>query len=229
LDILERFGVRATFSCCGQALERNPKVAQAIVRRGHEVAAQGYRFVSYAGLDVETERREHARAVAAIEGVTGVRPRGWSSRIPSVNTRALLMENGQFLYDSDSYADDLPYFVHADTGRLLIIPHSFDLNDRKFSPPPSVAGFGSAKNFTSALRASFDRLYAEGVEHPQMMSIGLHPRLSGRPMRAAAFGTFLEYATSVRRVWFAPRLDIANYWIRLSRGGTSSGHVEEWR
>jgi peptidoglycan/xylan/chitin deacetylase (PgdA/CDA1 family) len=213
LSILDRHAAAATFFCAGRALERNPQVARAIVDAGHEVAAHGYRHVPYTALERAGERADIARAVSAIEQATGQRPVGWLSRAPSIHTRGMLSEHGGFVYDSDSCADDLPHFNAVDDLRLLSVPNSPDLDDRRFWTAPGVPGFTRPDDFFQTLQASFDRLYREGRDHPRMMSINLHPRNSGRPSRAGVLERFLLYIGGFSDVWLARRVDIARHWL----------------
>lgn len=209
LDILDEHGIRATFFCSALALERNPHVGPAIVRRGHEVCGHGERWEESFRMDRAAERDALHRAVASIERTTGERPLGWYVRYgPSVHTRDLVVEEGGFLYDSNAYNDDLPYYVDVRGTKWLVLPYSLEVNDTKFWR----GGMVSPRDFTEAMRNSFDRLYQEGAHHPKMMSIGLHCRIAGRPARSVALTQFLEYAGGFPDVWFARRIDIARWW-----------------
>lgn len=207
LRILSDAGVKATVFAVGMAVERSPGVVSRMAGMGHEICSHGYRWIDYRSVDEETERRHIALAVRAIEDATGTRPVGWYTGRCGPNTRRLVVEAGGFLYDSDSYADDLPYWtVEADRPHL-IIPYTLDVNDMRFVSP---AGFSSGEDFYSYLKDSFDVLYAEGAK---MMSIGLHTRLAGRPGRSAALARFLDYALGHESVWFARRDEIARHWV----------------
>jgi len=185
--------------------------ARAIAAAGHEVCSHGWRWVGFQDMDEEQERAEMRRAVASIERTIGTRPLGWYCRYaPSVNTRRLVVEEGGFLYDSDDYNDDLPYWVRVGERPHLVIPYTLDANDMKFSVPP---GFSSGRGFYEYLKDAFDVLYAEGKATPKMMSVGLHTRLAGRPGRAAALARFLDYVLEKKHVWIARRVDIARHWI----------------
>lgn len=213
--VLEQFREREiplTVFGCAVALERNLAVAQTIREAGYDVCCHGWRWVEPFRLSEEEEREHIEKAIASIAATTGERPRGWYCRYgPSENTRRLLVEEGGFLYDSDAYNDELPYWVNV-TGRShLVVPYTMDANDGKYAPPSS---FANGDDFLSYLKATFDQLYAEGARVPRIMSVGLHPRLSGRPARARALGQFLDYARSFDRVWFCRRLDIAQHWRR---------------
>lgn len=211
MDILGQYQVNATFFCCALALERNPQVGPEIVRRGHEVFGHGYRWEEYYNMDRDAEREAIRKAVESIQRTTGQRPLGWYTRYgPSVNTRELVVEEGGFLYDSNSYADDLPYYTDVGGKRWLVVPYSLEVNDTKFWR----GGMVSPGDFYETMRNTFDRLYYEGATHPKMMNIGLHCRIAGRPSRAVALQEFLEYARSLPKVWFARRTDIARWWLQ---------------
>jgi len=193
------------------ALERNPAAARAIAAAGHEVCSHGYRWVGFQDMGIDEERAQMKLAVASIERTIGTRPLGWYCRYaPSENTRRLVVEEGGFLYDSDAYDDDLPYWTRVDGKPHLVIPYTLDANDMKFSVAP---GFTSPDGFQRYLTDAFDVLYAEGKTTPKMMSVGLHTRLAGRPGRAAALGRFLDAICGRDDVWIARRVDIARHWI----------------
>jgi peptidoglycan/xylan/chitin deacetylase (PgdA/CDA1 family) len=157
------------------------------------------------------EREEMRRAIASIARTTGERPYGWYCRYaPSMQTRRLVVEEGGFLYDSDAYNDDLPYWVDVDGKNHLVVPYTLDANDMKFSVAP---GFSAPSGFFEYLRDAFDVLYREGKTHPKMMSVGLHTRLAGRPGRTAALERFLDYVKQFDDVWICRRVDIARHWI----------------
>lgn len=213
MRIFDKHDVKATFFCSGQAVEGNPIAARRITDGGHEVAGHGYRWLPSYEFSRDAQRADIAKAVEAIVSTSGERPLGWNSRAPSVHTRELLVEEGGFLYDSDSYSDDLPFFAQVNDRRFLTIPHSHDTNDEKFLPGPLVPGFTRPDQFFASLKATFDDLYAEGSKTPKMMSVGLHLRLSGRPPRAAQVDRFIQYAKGFPGVWFARRVDIARWWL----------------
>jgi putative urate catabolism protein len=200
-----------TVYAVGMALERNPAAARAMVDAGFEVASHGWRWIDYKDVSEEEERADVQRAIAAIERTTGRRPVGWYTGRVSPHTRRLVAEAGGFLYDSDSYADDLPYWVSVEGKPHLIVPYTLDNNDMKFAVQN---GFDHGEGFFNYLRDAFDVLYAEGAERPKMMSVGLHCRLAGRPGRAAALARFLEYVRAHERVWVATRAEIARHWRR---------------
>jgi putative urate catabolism protein len=193
------------------ALERNPEAARAIRDAGYEVCSHGWRWVGVQDMSEEQERAEMKRAVESIERTIGERPYGWYCRYaPSENTRRLVVEEGGFLYDSNSYDDDLPYWVKVSGKNHLVIPYTLDVNDMKFSVPP---GFTAPSGYFEYMKDTFDVLYREGKTQPKMMSVGLHTRLAGRPGRAAALARFLDYVLDHKRVWICRRIDIAKHWI----------------
>ena len=211
LDVLDKYDVKATAFACGLALELNPESARDLTARGHEPASHGYRW-SPASMDTAEEEREYIRrTVQAGLNTTGERPLGWLSTTSSGHTRELLAEEGGFVYDSDSFADDLPYFVNVHGKKWLVVPYDLTTNDMLFSHNP---GYAQPEDFFFQLKEAFDCLYAEGATHPQMMSVGLHLRFAGRPARAQALDNFIRYARSFPGVWFARRIDIARWWLQ---------------
>lgn len=191
------------------ALERNPEAVAAMLEADWEIASHGYRWIDYQYIGEEMEREHLQKAIAIHTQVTGSRPLGWYTGRISPNTRRLVVETGGFLYDSDSYADDLPYWVHDFGKPHLVIPYTLDTNDMRFGSPQ---GFNSGDQFFTYLRDAFDFLYAEGAIAPKMMNIGLHCRLVGRPGRAAALARFLDYVNGHPNVWVCRRIDIARHW-----------------
>lgn len=218
MRLFEARGIPITVFAVAMALERNPEAAAAIVEAGHEIASHGWRWIDYQFVDEDTEREHLRKAIASIKRVTGRRPLGWYTGRTSPNTRRLVAEEGGFLYDADSYADDLPYWVEIGGTGHLIVPYTLDANDMRFV---TSQGFNSGDQFFAYLRDSFDVLYAEGEEAPKMMSVGLHCRLAGRPGRIAALERFLDHVQSHDKVWICRRIDIARHWRRhhpLRRG-----------
>ncbi len=191
------------------ALERNPVIVEAMLEADWEIACHGLRWIHYQGVDEATEREHMRIAVASIRRMTGAAPLGWYTGRDSPNTRRLVIEHGGFLYDADSYADDLPYWVTVADKSHLVVPYTLDANDMRFASPQ---GFNSGEQFFTYLKDSFDVLYAEGAEHPKMLSVGLHCRIAGRPGRAAALARFLDYVQAHARVWICRRVDIARHW-----------------
>jgi len=203
--------IKLTVFGAALALERNPQAAAAIREAGHEVCSHGYRWVSFADMSLKQERKEMRKAVESITRTIGERPYGWYCRYaPSENTRKLVVEEGGFLYDSDAYNDDLPYWVNVGKKPHLVIPYTLDVNDMKFSVAP---GFSAPSGYFEYMRDAFDVLYREGKTAPKMMSVGLHTRLAGRPGRAAALERFLDHVGKHEDVWFPRRVDIARHWI----------------
>ncbi|MET0457059.1 MAG: allantoinase PuuE [Mycobacterium sp.] len=194
------------------ALARNPEAVAAFLSRGDEIACHGLKWRSYQLVDPDTERRELAEAVRIMTELTGEAPLGWYTGRDSPNTRDLVVEHGGFLYDSDSYADDLPYWTKVAGTDHLVVPYTLDTNDMKFV---STSGFPSGADFFTYLRDAFDVLYAEGVAGaPKMLSVGLHCRLVGRPARLASLARFLDHVRSHDDVWVARRVDIARHWVQ---------------
>ncbi|GAB2181714.1 allantoinase PuuE [Denitratisoma sp. agr-D3] len=194
----------------GMALLRHPEVAQAFVEAGHEIAAHGWRWIDYRNVPEAVEREHIALAVEAIHRITGAPPAGWYTGRTGENTRRLVVEHGGFLYESDSYADDLPYWQSTDGKPLLVVPYTLDTNDMRFV---QAQGFHAGEQFFSYLKDAFDVLYAEGETSPKMLSIGLHCRLIGRPGRIASLARFLDYIQGHDKVWICRRDEIARHWI----------------
>ena len=211
-DLLERYRVKATFSCSGRAVERSPGLVRDALARGHEIAAHGYRWERHAGMDESVERGVIARTVEAIEQACGTPPIGWHTKSsPSVNTRRLLVEHGGFEYDSDAYDDDLPYMVEVAGRPHVVLPYAFDTNDMRFQ---AGRGFDHGEDFARYCTDAFEWLWSEGERCPRMMSVGLHLRIIGRPGRIAGLERFLALVTSRERVWIARRDAIARHWRR---------------
>jgi peptidoglycan/xylan/chitin deacetylase (PgdA/CDA1 family) len=210
MDLFDAFGAKVTVSACGRAVERSPSLALDAVKRGHEVAAHGWRWASHANMDEAEERKAIRRAAAVIEGATGIRPVGWHTRsAASPNTRRLLIEEGGFLYDSDAYNDDLPYFITVGGTRHLVVPYSFDTNDMHYQHTQRFRG----ADFAEYVIAAFDWLSREGARAPKMMSIGLHLRMIGRPGRIGALEKILDHVAKSGAAWIARRADIARFWL----------------
>ncbi len=214
LGEFERRGLPLTAFAVGLALERNPEVARALAEGRHEIAAHGWRWINYQEVPEAVERDHVARAVATIQRLAGSRPHGWYTGRDSPNTRRLVVDEGGFEYDSDSYADDLPYWTSVTrtddrTVPHLVVPYTLDTNDMKFAVPP---GFGTGENLFAAWRDAFDVLYAEGAEFPKMLSLGMHCRLLGRPGRFRALQRFLDHLERHDRVWICRRVEIARHW-----------------
>ncbi|MFT3661318.1 MAG: allantoinase PuuE [Gordonia sp. (in: high G+C Gram-positive bacteria)] len=214
LNVFARRGLPLTIFGVAKALERNPEAVAAFGELGHEIACHGLWWKSYQLTDEHVERADMAEAVELMTALTGEHPLGWYTGRDSPNTRRLVVEQGGFLYDSDSYADDLPYWttVETDDGThpQLVVPYTLETNDMKYSSPQ---GFSTGRDFEDYLRDAFDVLYAEGLAgQPKMLNVGLHCRLAGRPARTAALERFLDHVQSHDRVWITRRVDIARHW-----------------
>jgi len=204
------------------ALARSPEAVAAMREARWEIASHGLKWIDYKDMPEQEERTHLAEAIRIHTATTGERPFGWYTGRNSVNTLRAVLEYGGFLYSSDSYADDLPYWVNGPKGPHLIIPYTLDANDMRFI---NAQGFGTGDDFFSYLKGAFDLLYAEGEHAPKMMSVGLHCRLVGRPGRAAALKRFLDYITAREDVWLTTRLDIARHWHREHRALAAAAPV----
>ncbi|HXW75697.1 MAG TPA: allantoinase PuuE [Steroidobacteraceae bacterium] len=210
MRVLQRVGAPATVFAVGMALERNPEVAAEIAGSGFEVACHGQRWIDYQLVPEEVERAHMLRNIETLTRLIGRRPLGWYTGRPSPNTRRLVVEVGGFLYDSDAYNDDLPYWTEVSGQRHLIVPYSFDTNDSRLQ---RGGDFSTGEEFFIHCRDAFDWLYRMGVEgRPRMMSIGLHGRIIGRPSRIAALARLLEHIQRHERVWLCTRAAIAEHW-----------------
>ena len=195
----------------GMALEKNPEICKAIKDANYEVASHGWRWIDYQSVKKSEEKKHMKLAIKKIKEIFGERPLGWYTGRCSPNTRDLVFEEGGFLYDSDSYSDDLPYWEIRKKKKQLIIPYTLDNNDMRFV---TNQGFNTGDHFFTYLKDSFDALYEEGKTNPKMMSVGLHCRLVGRPGRIQSLKRFLEYVLSHEDVWICKRIDIAKHWIK---------------
>lgn len=202
-------GLKPTIFACALALERNPAAAAAIRAAGLDICCHGWRWENHFHLDEATERARIAQAVASLERMVG-RPEGWYCRYsPSENTRRLLVEHGGFLYDSDSYADDLPFWTEVKGRGHLVLPYSLATNDAKM-----VGALASPRAWAEHLCDAFDMLRREGrAGAPKMMSVGLHMRMIGHPARAPGLERFLDHVMAAGdAAWIAPRAAIARHW-----------------
>ena len=202
--------IPVTFFGAAVALERNPEVAKKLAARGDETAGHGYRWSNHFEMTRDDEREAIKRAVESIERTTGTRPVGWYCREMSVNTRELVVEEGGFLYDSDTYNDDLPYWTRVLGKPHLVVPYGLVVNDARYIVG---TGFGSPEHFFETAKAHLDRLRNDGDDVSRMMSIGLHPRITGNPARSDGLARFIDYAQSLGDVWFARRVDIAKTFV----------------
>jgi len=215
LDEFEKRDMPITIFAVAMALHRHPQLALELKRLGHEIACHGLRWIPYQNVDEQTERAHMQQALDMLTELCGERPLGWYTGRDSPNTRRLIVEQGDLLYDSDYYGDDLPLWTRVKTsdGSLknhLIVPYTLDVNDMRFA---TAQGFNSGEQFYQYLKDSFDVLYSEGEHTPKMMSVGLHCRLAGRPGRFRALQRFLDYVQSYDQVWVCRRIDIARHWI----------------
>lgn len=210
--LFDELGAPVTVFAVAMAMERNPLAVEAMLQSGWEIACHGYRWIDYQHLPEAVERDHIARAIEIHGRLTGERPVGWYLGRTSPNTARLVAEEGGFVYDSDSYADDLPYYDRSHGRPQLIVPYTLDTNDMRFATPQ---GFNSGDQFFAYLRDAFDVLYEEGETQPKMLSVGLHCRLTGRPARLASLRRFLEHVLAHERVWIARRIDIARHWLAV--------------
>jgi len=202
-----------TVYAIANALMRSPEAVAAMKEADWEIATHGLKWIDYKDFSEDDERAHIREAIRLHESLTGARPLGFYQGRCSANTTRIVMEEGGFEYSSDSYADDLPYWIAGPRGPHLVVPYTLDANDMRFA---TAQGFNSGDQFERYLVDTFDLLYQEGLEGaPKMMSVGLHCRLVGRPGRAAALQRFLDYVARHDRVWVATRLDIARHWRRV--------------
>ncbi|WP_370701733.1 allantoinase PuuE [Thauera linaloolentis] len=211
----ERRGLPMTVFGVSMALQRHPELTAAFKELGHEIACHGWRWIHYQDVPEQIEREHMKIGMEIIERLTGERALGWYTGRDSPNTRRLVADYGGFLYDSDYYGDDLPFWTEVqksdgETVPQLVVPYTLDTNDMRFALPQ---GFSHGDEFFEYLRDAFDVMYAEGEERPAMMSIGMHCRLLGRPGRFKALQRFLDHIEKHDRVWVCRRADIARHWI----------------
>jgi len=210
LDLFQEFSIRVSILAVARALEQNLPMAKAFVDRGHEIVSHGYRWIDYCLVPEEVERDHIRRAVEVLTRVTGTRPIGWMTGRPGPNTRRLLVEAGGFLYDRDSLADEIPYWLTVGGKPHLVIPYSFETNDNRFN---ENRGFATSDDLFTYMRDAFDVLYREGrAGSPKLLSIALHDRLTGRPARAAGLRKLLDYMRGFDDVWFCTGAEIARHW-----------------
>ena len=195
----------------GLALEKNNDICFAIKESNFEVVSHGYRWIDYQFVQEEIEKEHIIKSYEIIKSIFGEYPLGWYTGRTSPNTRRLVLENTNVIYDSDSYSDDLPYWENINNKQHLIIPYTLDNNDMRFA---TNQGFNSGEQFFQYLKDSFDCLYKEGETNPKMMSIGLHCRLIGRPGRIQSLLKFLDYIQQFKDVWICKRNEIAEHWYQ---------------
>lgn len=218
-DLFVARGLPVTVFGVAMAMARNPAAVAAMQAAGWEIASHGYRWIDYQHVEEAVERDHMTRAIAIHTELTGARPLGWYTGRSSPNTARLVAEEGGFLYDADSYADDLPYYDTAHKRAQLVVPYTLDANDMRFCAPQ---GFNSGAQFFEYLKDAFDVLYAEGERAPKMLSVGLHCRIAGRPGRAASLARFLDYVAAHSKVWVATRLQIARHWLAVHPYGVAA-------
>lgn len=210
-ELFQEKKIPLTIFGVGMALEKNNDVCNAIKKANYEVASHGWRWIDYQNFPKAKEKNHMTLAIKSIKKIFGERPLGWYTGRCSPNTLDLVIEEGGFLYCSDSYSDDLPYWIKKGSKKQLIIPYTLDNNDMRFA---TNQGFNNGDQFFSYLKDSFDTLYNEGKINPKMMNIGLHCRLIGRPGRMQSLIKFINYILNFDDVWICKRIDIAKHWIK---------------
>ena len=209
--LFKKYNLPLTIFGVGMALERNLEICKEIKNSNYEIASHGWRWIDYQNISKSIEKKHMHKAIDSIKKIFGKRPVGWYTGRCSPNTLDLVIDEGGFLYCSDTYSDDLPYWEIKEKKKQLMIPYTLDNNDMRFL---TNQGFNSGDQFFNYLKDSFDALYEEGTHKPKMMSIGLHCRIIGKPGRIQSLKKFLDYITSLDKVWICKREEIANYWIR---------------
>ena len=207
--LFEKAGIKPTVFGVATAMARNRAAVAAMQKSGWEIASHGLRWIDYQHVPEDVEREHIRQAIALHTQVTGQRPLGWYQGRTSPNTARLVAEEGGFVYDADSYADDLPYYDRTHGKPQLIVPYTLDVNDMKFA---ALNGFTEGEQFFRYLRDCFDMLYQEGG---RMMSVGLHCRLAGKPARALAVAKFIQHIQQYEDVWTPTRLEIARHWQKV--------------
>ena len=210
-DLFTKKKIPLTIFGVGMALERNKDVCAAIKKAGYEIASHGWRWIDYQNVSKTKEKKDMKLAIQTIKKIFGRKPDGWYTGRCSTNTLDLVIDSGSFLYSSDTYSDDLPYWVKKGNKKQLMIPYTLDNNDMRFA---TNQGFNSGEQFYNYLKDSFDALYEEGKVSPKMMSVGLHCRLIGRPGRIQSLKRFLNYVLKFKDIWICKRVDIAKHWIK---------------
>ena len=210
-ELFKNYNLPLTVFGVGMALERNLEICNEIRNSNYEIASHGWRWIDYQNVSRSIEKKHMQKAIDSIKKIFGKKPVGWYTGRCSPNTLDLVIENGSFLYCSDTYSDDLPYWEVKRGKKQLMIPYTLDNNDMRFL---TNQGFNSGDQFFNYLKDSFDTLYQEGKDKPKMMSIGLHCRIIGKPGRIQSLKKFLDYITSLDKVWICKREEIANYWIK---------------
>ena len=210
-NLFKKYKIPLTIFGVGMALERNLEICRTIKNYNYEVASHGWRWIDYQNVSKSEEKKHMFKAINSIKKIFGKRPIGWYTGRCSPNTLDLVIDEGGFLYCSDTYSDDLPYWEKRGNKKQLMIPYTLDNNDMRFL---TNQGFNSGDQFFNYLKDSFDSLYEEGKQNPKMMSVGLHCRIIGKPGRIASLKKFLEYIKKFKDIWICKREDIAKYWIK---------------
>ena len=211
LDLFRVNNIPITVFGVAKALEQNPMFCEQIQKDNHEVCCHGFKWINYHEVPKDIERIHMQKAIELQRKMCGSRPLGWYTGRTSENTRKLVAEEGGFLYDSDDYSDDLPFWSKVESKPHLIIPYTLDVNDMRFA---TNQGFNTSDHFFNYLIDTFNTLYNEGSTHPKMMSVGLHCRLIGRPGRFQSLRKFIEYIIKFDNIWITKRVDIAKFWIK---------------
>ncbi|MBL95176.1 MAG: allantoinase PuuE [Magnetovibrio sp.] len=209
LNLFKEYKIPITVFAVAMAAQRNPDIIERALKDGHEIASHGFRWINYHNIPESIEREHAEKAIDILTDLCGFPPAGWYTGRTSENTRRIISGYDNFLYDSDDYSDDLPFWSQVVQKPHLVIPYTLDVNDMRFS---TVQGFNCAEHFETYLTDSFDTLYREGKTKPKMMSVGLHCRIIGRPGRLPALKNFIEYILSHDAVWVCRRIDIASHW-----------------
>jgi len=211
MRLFDRYDIETSVMITGFALQFNQPAAEYLAHSHHEICGHGWRYINYGAIPVDEEKKHIQLCVETLKKMTGKQPVGWATGRCSLNTRRLLVEIGGFLYDSDSFADDLPYYQQVEGKKHLIIPYSLDCNDSRFVLTP---GFACSDDFFVHLKDTFDTYYKEGEKHPMMMTIPLHYRIAGRPGRTAALERFIQYILQFKDIWICRREEIARHWLK---------------
>ena len=210
-NLFKKYNLPLTVFGVGMAMERSLEICKEMKKSNYEIASHGWRWIDYQNISKSIEKKHMKKAINIIKKIFGKRPVGWYTGRCSPNTLNLVIEEGGFLYCSDTYSDDLPYWEKRGKKKQLMIPYTLDNNDMRFL---TNQGFNSGDQFFNYLKDSFDTLYEEGKENPKMMSIGLHCRIIGKPGRIQSLKKFLDYVTNFDKVWICKREDIAKHWIK---------------
>ncbi len=210
-NLFKKYNLPLTVFGVGMAMERSLEICKEMKKSNYEIASHGWRWIDYQNISKSIEKKHMKKAINIIKKIFGQRPVGWYTGRCSPNTLDLVMEEGGFLYCSDTYSDDLPYWENRGKKKQLMIPYTLDNNDMRFL---TNQGFNYGDQFYNYLKDSFDALYEEGKENPKMMSIGLHCRIIGKPGRIQSLKKFLDYVTNFDKVWICKREDIAKHWIK---------------